>query len=131
MAGNPSTLPPVLLNGLALLLGHATLVALAGALGSRDGPRQAGVRGSVAPPSAFDVRDPVPEAGPGTATLAAVEGVGSWRAESIAEALWQRGAGDLADLEGVPGIGPVTVGRLRAAQDDLVRAVHWRPETWP
>ena len=116
---------------MAFLLGHSTLVALAGALGSLDGPRQAGVRGSVAPPSAFLVRTSVPDAGPGTATLAAITGVGSWRAESIAEALWRRGAGELTNLEGVPGIGPVTASRLRSAQDDLVRAVHWRPETWP
>ena len=131
--------------GLACLLGNGLVGMIARELALRESPRGAGVEHGRPPRCASAPSSPALEAPPGTATLARIPGVGAWRGEAVAEALWQREAPSawertelargsetsLAGLERVPGIGAVTAGHLAAAQGRLRRVVHWRPETWP
>ncbi|MFT4541974.1 MAG: hypothetical protein ACI841_001315 [Planctomycetota bacterium] len=68
-----------------------------------------------------------PPGPPGPRELRGLEGIGASRALQLARALWDLGPGvDQADIEALPGIGPVLAGRLMSALD-RPRSGLWRP----
>ena len=139
------SVPRLVQLGLASLLGNGLVGMTARELASLESPRRAGVRCEVPERAAFVPSCTPLDAPPGTGTLARIPGVGAWRGEAVAQALWLReapapsarrrlaqgGEASLAGLERVSGIGAVTAARLAAAQGHLRHVVHWRPETWP
>lgn len=67
---------------------------------------------------------------PGAGSLLSIPNLGAWRAERVAEALWEGlvlvGPDAQRDLEAVPGIGPVSSQAVLAVYPALVRLLHWR-----
>ncbi len=67
---------------------------------------------------------------PGAASLRRIEHLGAWRAERVADALWEgldpTSPRALEQLVALPGIGPVSAGALITAYARLPRLLHWR-----
>jgi len=84
------SVPRLVQLGLACLLGNGLVGMIARELASEESPRGAGVRCEAPERSAYAPTCTPLEGPPGTGTLARIPGVGAWRGEAVAEALWRR-----------------------------------------